>query len=113
MSEWIQHVKRFQQANGCSYKDALKHASATYQKGSGLRGMSDPGMSGFIANERLTTSKPPKMSGMGKTGTMLKQNSADNVVKLLNSATTRAVRAMDGSGMHTQLLRKSFKKATH
>jgi len=36
MSEWIQHVKRFQQANGCSYKDALKHASATYQRGSGF-----------------------------------------------------------------------------
>ena len=43
------------------------------------------------------------MSGMGKTGTMLKQNSADNVVKLLDSATTRAVRAMDGSGQHRGL----------
>jgi hypothetical protein len=116
MSEWIKHVKRFQAEKGCSYKDALKHASATYRKGSGLRNMSDTGMSGFVANERLTTSKPPQkiggrltsakpyvykmqqMAGMGKTGTMLKQNSADNVVKLLNSATTRAVRAMNGSG---------------
>jgi hypothetical protein len=60
MSEWIKHVKRFQAENGCSYKDALKHASATYQKGSGLRNMSDTGVSGFVANERLTTSKPPQ-----------------------------------------------------
>ncbi len=91
MSEWIKHVKRFQAEKGCSYKDALKHASATYRKGSGLRNMSDPGMSGFIANERLTTSTPPKkiggrltsakpyvyemqkMAGMGSVGTMLKK----------------------------------------
>ena len=35
MSAWIQHVKRFQEANGFTYKDALKHAKATYLKGSG------------------------------------------------------------------------------
>jgi hypothetical protein len=121
MSEWIKHVKRFQAEKGCSYKDALKHASATYRKGSGLRNMSDPGMSGFIANERLTTSTPPKkiggrltsakpyvyemqkMAGMGSVGTMLKKSSAENVVKLLNSGTDRAVRAMDGSGQHRGL----------
>ena len=111
MSEWIKHVKRFQAEKGCSYKDALKHASATYRKGSGLRNMSDTGMSGFVANKRLTRSKPPqKLSGMGSVGTMLKKSSAENVVKLLNSGTDRAVRAMDGSGMHGGNLKKASKK---
>jgi hypothetical protein len=31
MSEWIAHVKKFQAQHGCSYKDALKHASPTYR----------------------------------------------------------------------------------
>jgi hypothetical protein len=31
MSEWIAHVKAFQAQHGCSYKDALKHASPTYR----------------------------------------------------------------------------------
>jgi hypothetical protein len=33
MSAWVQHCKNYQQQNGCSYKDALKGAKATYQKG--------------------------------------------------------------------------------
>ena len=38
MSEWISFVKNFQASNGCSYKDALKHASPLYRKmkGSGM-----------------------------------------------------------------------------
>jgi hypothetical protein len=96
MSEWIQHVKRFQEANGCSYKDALKHASATYQKGSGLRGLA--GQEGEFTIMPVT-SKPKKLSGMGSVGTMLKKSSAENVVKLLNSGTDRAVRAIDGSSL--------------
>ena len=43
MSAWIDHVKRFQKMHGCSYKEALKGASATYQRGSGL--MSRPDLS--------------------------------------------------------------------
>ena len=31
MSEWIAHVKAFQAQHGCSYKDALKHASPSYR----------------------------------------------------------------------------------
>ncbi len=40
MSEWIAFVKNFQSQNGCSYKDALKHASPLYRKmkGSGMEG---------------------------------------------------------------------------
>jgi hypothetical protein len=40
MSEWIAFVKNFQSQNGCSYKDALKHASPLYRemKGSGMQG---------------------------------------------------------------------------
>jgi len=29
---WIAHVKAFQEHHGCSYKDALKRASASYKK---------------------------------------------------------------------------------
>ena len=32
-SNWINHVKNFQQKNGCSYKDALKGAKGSYQRG--------------------------------------------------------------------------------
>jgi hypothetical protein len=30
-SEWISHVKQFQAQHGCSYKDALRGASASYR----------------------------------------------------------------------------------
>ena len=33
MSSWIQHCKNYQQQHGCSYKDALKGAKASYQRG--------------------------------------------------------------------------------
>ena len=33
---WIEHVKRFQQAHGCSYKEALTGASGTYRKGGNI-----------------------------------------------------------------------------
>jgi len=31
-SAWIQHVKAYQQAHGCSYKEAMMGAKATYKK---------------------------------------------------------------------------------
>jgi len=31
MSRWIEHVKAFKAKHGCSYKDALKGASASYR----------------------------------------------------------------------------------
>jgi hypothetical protein len=31
-SSWINHVKAYQQKHGCSYKDALKRAAASYRK---------------------------------------------------------------------------------
>ena len=36
-TEWISHVKKTQQEKGCSYKEAMKHASKTWKKsGSGF-----------------------------------------------------------------------------
>ena len=32
-SNWINHVKQFQEQNGCSYKDALKKSKGSYQRG--------------------------------------------------------------------------------
>lgn len=37
MSAWIQHCKSYQKRHGCSYKDALKGAKATYQRGEGKK----------------------------------------------------------------------------
>ena len=31
-SPWVQHVKAYQTTHGCSYKDAMKQASATYKR---------------------------------------------------------------------------------
>jgi hypothetical protein len=86
MSAWIQHVKRFQEANGCSYKDALKHAGATYLKGSG-DGKFDPD------NIQYHT------TGKGAVGQMLKRSAAGNVVRLLDSGTNRATREMEGGNI--------------
>lgn len=35
MNPWITHVKQYQNANNCSYREALKGASKTYQKQKG------------------------------------------------------------------------------
>ena len=37
MSSWIQHCKNYQQQHGCSYKDALQRAKASYQKGGAIK----------------------------------------------------------------------------
>lgn len=80
MSEWIQHVKRFQEANGCSYKDALKHASATYQKGSGLM-------------------KPSNQNQMYTQGGNLKKSSKAQLKRLVGALGDRAVMKIAGMGM--------------
>jgi len=121
MSAWIQHVKRFQEANGCSYKDALKHAGATYLKGSGY-GKFDPDNIQYHttggtfktfakqqeknvkrqAKKRLIDAiedKAESLLGMGAVGQMLKESAAGNVVRLLDSGTDRATRAMSGGNI--------------
>lgn len=35
MSEWIEHVKKYQQQHGTTYKEALQGAKATYKKSGG------------------------------------------------------------------------------
>ena len=32
MNDWIKHVKAYQAKHGCSYKEALQKAKATYKK---------------------------------------------------------------------------------
>ena len=55
---WIEHVKRFQQAHGCSYNDALKGASASYRSMKG---------SGYMQelHSALTTKEARKLSNRG------------------------------------------------
>lgn len=38
MSEWINHVKKYQAEHGCSYKEALSCAKCSYKKGSSIEG---------------------------------------------------------------------------
>jgi len=114
MSAWIQHVKRFQEANGCSYKDALKHASATYQKGSGF-GKYDPNNQQYHTTggnlkkaskaqlKRLVGAlgdkAVKKIVGMGSIGQMLKESAANNTVRLMDSGTNRATSEMEGGNL--------------
>jgi hypothetical protein len=120
-SAWIEHVKEFQKANGCSYKQALQQASSTYQKGSGLRNQYDPAnpqyhiTGGNIKKaskaqlKRLVNALGDKaihkLSGMGSVGQMLKESAANNVVRLMDSGTNRATGEMEGGN-----LKKASKK---
>ena len=120
MSAWIQHVKRFQEANGCSYKDALKHASATYQKGSGLRNATNPGMHTTGGNLQKATKAQlirligalgdkgiSKLSGMGAVGDMLKQTAANTTAQLITSGGNRASSEMETRGTSVNRLNKA------
>jgi len=108
-SKWIEHVKNFQKANGCSYKEALKQASATYTKGSGLRNTTNPGMHTTGGNLKKASKAQlirligalgdkgiSKLSGMGRIGDMLKESAANNTVRLMDSGTNRATSEMEG-----------------
>ena len=57
MSEWIKHVKKYQEKFNCSYKDALKGAKHTYkkQRGSGalLSRIKDEDMNPEQLNKKL------------------------------------------------------------
>ena len=53
-SAWIQHVKDTQTKHGCSYKDAMKLASQTYQKQSGA------GLKSVVRKVKNTTKKVRK-----------------------------------------------------
>ena len=118
MSEWIAHVKRFQAQHGCSYKDALKGASASYRsmKGSGpawAQPRSDTGQMYTKGGNLKKTSKAQakriiealgdkaigKLTGMGAVGDMLKQSAANNTVRLMDSGTNRATGEMEGGNV--------------
>jgi hypothetical protein len=118
MNEWIAHVKAYQNAHGCSYKDALKKASATYKKmGSGL--MTKPADMNQMyikggnlkkaskANlirmlDALTNKGIEKLAGTGAIGNMLKQRAADTTAQLIDAGGDRAASEMttQGAGMH-------------
>ena len=118
MNEWIAHVKAFQAAHGCSYKDALKKASAIYKKmGSGLMTRPADMNQMYIkggnlkkaskANlirmlDALTNKGMEKLSGMGSIGTMLKQRAADTTAQLIDAGGDRAASEMEtqGAGVH-------------
>ena len=125
-SQWIDHVKRFKAEHGCSYKEALKGASATYQKGSGAR-WADPskntGQMYTQGGNLKKTSKAQlkrlvealgdkaihKLSGMGAVGNMLKQQAGETTAQLIESAGNRASGEMTTRGTSVSRLKKAGK----
>jgi hypothetical protein len=124
MNDWIKHVKQFQAMHGCSYKDALKGASQTYRKGSGLRSASksyDPSNPQYhtLGGNLKRTSKAQlkriiealgdkaisKMSGMGAIGDMLKRQAAETTAQLIQSGGDRASSEMTNRGTGMRRLR--------
>lgn len=124
MNAWIAHVKRFQAEHGCSYKEALKGASATYQRGSGA-GWADPSKNtgqmytkgGNLKKtskaqlkrlvEALGDKAVQKLVGMGAVGNMLKESAANNTVRLMDSGTNRATGEMETRGTSVNRLKKA------
>ena len=123
-NEWIKHVKQVQAASGCSYKDALKMASATY-RGSGLIKPSNQNqMYTQGGNLKKSARKQGKrligalgdravmhMMGMGAVGDMLKQTAANTTAQLITSGGDRASSEMTtrGTGMKGGNLKKASK----
>jgi hypothetical protein len=82
------HVKKFQQEHGCSYKDALKGAKATYKKGRGLEDIiknareKKPLFGGEIADGRYFKIKPDQRDvsmyavPLGRGGSLSSMNKA-------------------------------------
>jgi hypothetical protein len=121
MNPWIAHVKSFQRLHGCSYKEALKGASSTYQRGSGVRNWpADQGMH-TTGGDLKKTSKAQlkrivaalgdkaiqKLTGMGSVGQMLKESAANNAVRLMDSGTNRATSEMETRGTGVNRLKKA------
>ena len=57
MSAWISHVKKYQNEHGCSYKDALKRASASYRKKQKGKGEWDNPAIGILENAATVVEK--------------------------------------------------------
>jgi hypothetical protein len=122
MNGWIAHVKNFQKAHGCSYKEALKGASASYQRGSGWANpSSNTGQMYTKGGNLKKTSKAQlkrivevlgdkavqKLVGMGSVGQMLKESAANNTVRLMDSGTNRASSEMETRGTSVNRLKKA------
>jgi hypothetical protein len=124
VNEWIMHVKAFQAKHNCSYKDALKGASASYRKGSGL--MKKPSKS--EQNQMYTTGGNLKkttkaqlkrivaalgdkavgrLTGMGAIGNMLKRQAADTTAQLIDAGGDRASSEMATRGTGVNRLKKA------
>ena len=106
MSAWIQHVKRFQEANGCSYKDALKHASATYQKGSGAMGLSKSDM-GVPSSKQGSGLRNTTNPGMHITGGNLKKATKAQLIRLIGALGDKGIQKLSGMGRIGDMLKES------
>ena len=122
MNAWIAHVKRFQAEHGCSYKEALKGASATYQRGSGwadpskntgqmytkggnLKKTSKAQLKRLV--EALGDKAVQKLMGSGAVGEMLKRQAGETTAQLINSGGDRASGEMETRGTSVNRLKKA------
>ena len=122
MNEWIKHVKMFQAQHGCSYKEALKGASASYRKGSGLmKKPSNPNQMYTQGGNLKKTTKAQlkrivaalgdkavgRLTGMGAVGNMLKRQAADTTAQLIDAGGDRASSEMATRGTGVNRLKKA------
>ena len=121
MNAWIAHVKAFQAQHGCTYKQALKGASATYQKGSGLMRPSNPNQMYTQGGNLKKTSKAQlkrivealgdkavqKLMGTGAVGNMLKQTAANTTAQLITASGDRASNEIATQGTGVNRLNKA------
>jgi hypothetical protein len=107
---WIEHVKRFQQAHGCSYTDALKGASASYRSMKGSGNMRDLHSALSSKKARKYIDRAPPLSstvemdtgigyGVGRRNKYTKWVGALGAKDLIDAGFSKGTSTINGSGM--------------
>ena len=119
MNDWIKHVKMFQAQHNCSYKDALKGASATYHKGCGLISAAKASkgqmytQGGNLRKAALKKiSKLNEMPYMDYLGGNLKKTTKTQLKRIIAILGDKAVGRLSGMGAVGNMLKKQAADTT-
>ena len=113
-NEWIMHVKAFQAKHGCSYKDALKGASASYHT---MKGNGKPfkGSPSYRASRGLGLMKKPSKSEQNQmytTGGNLKKTSKAQLKRIVAALGDKAIERLTGMGAVGNMLKRQAADTT-
>ena len=111
-SAWINHVKAFQKANGCSYKEALKQASSTYQKGSGAMGLSKADMGVPSSKQQGSGLRNTTNPGMHTTGGNLQKATKAQLIRLIGALGDKGISKLSGMGAVGNMLKQTAANTT-